>query len=287
MQVTQLDRDLYCLATAGFLVIPDFLAEPIVNAIEESAVAFELEVEAFAAAGGKVALRHSWPLRTTRCLFAVSLEIQDFVMNDYLQSVARAYLKRPILRDCLLQTVMPDGRNAGRGANGDLSIHRDTMWDEDQADPYYLHAFLVLDDFTAYNGATVVVPGTHRAREPGYYFKHSDPRRPQSGIDYAVYEKRYFPSAIQLKAQRGSLILLDPMVIHSQGNNVTNAPRRLVNATFRNSMCRPRPALLNARRIAALHSRVPVRPDLLLMLEDDPSLPSVFGPLGAEPLMCG
>jgi ectoine hydroxylase-related dioxygenase (phytanoyl-CoA dioxygenase family) len=277
---TQFERDLYCLRCAGYCVIPRFLTGQLLTAIVDAAAGFEDEVARFAEQGGEVILRHGWPLRTTRCLYAVSSEVQNLVMSDTIQSLAKAYLEEPVLRDCLVQTNMPDSRNAERGADADVSYHRDTLWPELEIRPIYLHCFLLLTDFTVENGATIVVPGSHLIREPDYYFKHTDPRSRQQGIDYRVYERRYFPSSVQLIASRGSLVLLDPMTIHTQGTNTSPYPRSLLNMTFRAGDVNGRPPLLNSRLIAERFSRVPVRSDFLDLLESDSTLPAHFGPLG-------
>ena len=278
--VSQIERDLYCLSCSGFAVLPHFLDSARVDAIARAAREFEGEVQRFVDAGGTAILRHSWPLRTTRCLYAVSREVQDLVMDPRVQALAHGYLGAPILRDCLIQTNMPDPQNAKRGPQGDVSFHRDTLWPEGRIRPMYLHVFLLLTDFGQENGATIVVPGTHRRAEPGYYFKHTDPRSAQDGIEYKVYERRYFPSHIQLEAPRGSIVLLDPMTIHTQGINVTNEPRSLINMTFRAEGVVGMPALLNARKIAEHFARVPVRSDLLNILESCAELPAHFGPIG-------
>lgn len=277
---TQFERDLYCLACAGYAVIPGFVENSWVDRLLVAAQEFEQEVVEFVASGGTAILRHSWPLKTTRCLYAVSAEFQDLIMDETVQAFAHKYLDKPVLRDCLLQTNAPDPRNAKRGIQADVSFHRDTLWTAEVIQPQYLHIFVLLSDCTRENGATIVVPGTHRLREPGYYFKHTDPRSQQEGIDYRVYERRYFPSSIQLEAPKGSLMLLDPMTIHTQGNNVTDQPRSLVNMTFRAHDVAGTPPLLNARAIAERHARVSVRPDLLEILEANPDLPAHFGPLG-------
>lgn len=278
----QFERDLYCLQCAGFAVIPGFLHGPTLNTLARLSQSFEDEVERFVVAGGRAILRHSWPLRTTRALYAVAVEFQDLLMNATVQAFVRGYLGQAILRDCLVQTNMPDPRNAKRGVGGSVSFHRDTKWHDQAIHPMYLHVFLLLTDLTRENGATIVVPGTHRTREPGYYFKDTDPRTPQPGIDYRVYERRYFPSGVQLEAPRGSLLLLDPMTIHTQGINVTQEKRSLLNMAFRASGIDGTPRLLDARAIAERHARVPVRPDLLAILESNPTLPQHFGPLGNE-----
>lgn len=277
---SQFDRDLYCLRCAGYALIPDFCVGRELDAITEVSREFEAEVARFVAAGGSAILRHSWPLQTTRCMYAVSAEVQDLAAHPAIQRLVREYLGPAVLRDCLVQTNMPDARNTRRGLDADVSFHRDTLWPAEEIRPCYLHVFLLLDDFTGENGATIVVPGTHRVREPDYYFKHADPRSPQAGIDYRVYERRYFPSAVQIEAGRGSLMLLDPMTIHTQGNNVTGRPRSLLNMTFRAADVIGTPALLNARAIAERFARVPMRPDVLELLEAGAGLPAHFGPLG-------
>jgi len=277
---TQADRDLYCLECSGFVILPSFVAADALHNISRKGLEFEEEVARFVDAGGEAILRHSWPLRTTRCMYAIASEVQELALDPTVQMFAQRYLGRAVLRDCLIQTNMPDDRNAKRGLGADLSFHRDTLWPSDSIHRMYLHAFVLLDDFTRQNGATVVVPGSHRLREPGYYFKLTDPRGPQSGIDYRVYERRYFPSAVPLEAPRGSLVLLDPMAIHTQGNNVTAKRRSLLNMTFRSAGVVGSPPLLNARAIAERFARVPVRAELLDLLESDQSLPAHFGPLG-------
>ncbi|WP_281561653.1 phytanoyl-CoA dioxygenase family protein [Thalassomonas sp. RHCl1] len=278
MSINQHDRDLYCLKQAGYIVLKDFVDIALVDKIEKACVGFELEVEAFRSEQ-EVILSHSWPLRTTRCLYAVSQELQDLVMRERIQKLVHGYLDKPVLRDSLMQTNMPDPRNAERGLDGDISFHRDTLWPDGEITPNYLHVFLLLNDFTPEHGATIVVPGTHREKEPGYYFKNSDPRPPQKGIDYRVYEQSYFPSTTQLLAPRGSVILMDPMMIHSQGINIADTPRRVINTTFRAAQTVGKPPLLNARAIAEHTARVPIRQDLLSLLEDTESLPSEYGPL--------
>jgi ectoine hydroxylase-related dioxygenase (phytanoyl-CoA dioxygenase family) len=276
---TQFDRDLYCLPCSGFAILPRLVDSQRVDAIARRAGEFEEEVAEFVDAGGDAILRHNWPLRTTRCLYAIVPEIQDLVMDTAVQ-YARAYLGQPVLRDCLIQTNMPDTRNAGRGLQSDVSYHRDTLWPSDVIRPMYMHIFLLLSDFTRDNGATIVVPGTHKVREPGYYFKQTDPRAPQEGINYRLYEREYFPSSVQLEAPCGSLVLLDPMAIHTQGNNVLQERRSLLNMTFRAADIAGTPPLLNARAIAERFARVPMRPEFLDLLEANPALPAHFGPLG-------
>ena len=280
--VTQFDRDMYCLRCAGFLVFRDFVPLQTLQRIKEAAEQFALEVSRYVNIKGIADRSYNWPLQYTRCLYAVNTEIQDIAMDPKILRIVHEYLCNPVLRDCLLQANMVEPLTVARGVSGEVSYHRDTLWPGTTIEPMYLHAFVLLDDFTALNGATVVVPGSHGEREPGYYFKDSDPRLPQGGIRYRVYERTYFGSAVTLSAPRGSVIFLDPMCIHTQGNNVTDSTRSLVNITFRAASTTGEPPMLNARSIAERHARVRMRSDFIGMLECDSRLPAYYGPLGSE-----
>ncbi|HSI50387.1 MAG TPA: phytanoyl-CoA dioxygenase family protein [Ideonella sp.] len=283
MTIAQFERDLFCLQTAGFVVLPGFVSEDQLAALLPPLTAFEAEVEHYAKTAGKVNFTHGWPLLTTRCAYCVSEELQALAMSQRVQAMAQTYLGGAVIRDCLLQTNMPDPRSQARGLGGRLSYHRDTLWKDGPILPSYLHAFILLTDLTAENGATFVVPGSHRLREPGYYFKHTEAGVREEGINYLVYDQAYFPSAVQILAPRGSLVFLDPMAIHSQGINVTAQRRTLVNITFRAASIVGNPPLLNARKLALEAARVPLRPDFLALLEDRAELPAHFGPLGTAP----
>lgn len=283
MPIPQFQRDLYCLRTAGYAVFRGFLEPARADALREELLAFEAEVRRHARVEGSVDFVHGWPLVTTRCLYCVSEAVQDLAMHEQVQAVAQEHLGGAVIRDCLLQTNMPDPNSRQRSVHGRLSFHRDTLWKDGPIEPSYLHAFVLLTDCTFRNGATCVVPGSHREREPGYYFKHNDTGVREEGINYLVWDPAYFPSTTSIVAPRGSLVFLDPMTIHSQGLNQTRGKRVLLNITFRRHDIVGNPPLLDAARIARESARVPVRPDFLALLESNPALPAHFGPLGTPP----
>jgi ectoine hydroxylase-related dioxygenase (phytanoyl-CoA dioxygenase family) len=283
MPIPQSDRDIYCLRSAGYAVFPQFLDSERTDALRNELQAFEAEVRRYAQRKGGVDFVHGWPLLTTRCLYCVSETVQDIAMDARIQAVAHRYLGGAVIRDCLLQTNMPDPNSRQRSVHGRLSFHRDTLWKDGPIEPSYLHAFILLTDFTFRNGATCVVPGSNHEREPGYYFKHNDVGIREEGINYLVWDPGYFPSMTPILAPKGSLVFLDPMTIHSQGLNQTRGKRVLLNITFRRHDIAGNPPLLNAARIAREAARVPVRPDFLAQLESNPDLPAHFGPLGTPP----
>ncbi len=98
--------------------------------------------------------------------------------------------------------------------HGQARYHRDLPWQHfTSSRPLALNALFCADAFTAENGATRVIPASHR-QEPF----PSDPlvRRVERVIT----------------APAGAFIVLDAMLFHSGGHNTTAAPRRAVNHVF-------------------------------------------------------
>lgn len=79
--------------------------------------------------------------------------------------------------------------------------------------PLAVNALFCIDDFTLENGATFVLPATHKA------------------INYpsGSYIQR---NALQITARAGQYILIDCMLFHSGGLNRTNKERRAVNHVY-------------------------------------------------------
>ncbi|HWO17762.1 MAG TPA: phytanoyl-CoA dioxygenase family protein [Kofleriaceae bacterium] len=75
---------------------------------------------------------------------------------------------------------------------------------------------LLLDDFTADNGATWVLPGSHRTAE-------------------APSEQDFFANASRIIAPAGSAVYLNPRVWHAGGRNTTASWRHSITL----NMCRP------------------------------------------------
>jgi len=79
--------------------------------------------------------------------------------------------------------------------------------------PLALNALFCIDDFTLENGSTLVLQGSHKAEN----------------FPSEVYIKN---NAFQITAKRGSFIVLDCMLFHSGGKNLTKRPRRAVNHVY-------------------------------------------------------
>lgn len=79
--------------------------------------------------------------------------------------------------------------------------------------PLAINALFCIDDFTVENGATFVLPASHKSE--------------------AFPSSRYIlKNAIQVEANAGSFILLDCMLYHAGGYNTTRSERRAVNHVY-------------------------------------------------------
>jgi ectoine hydroxylase-related dioxygenase (phytanoyl-CoA dioxygenase family) len=114
------------------------------------------------------------------------------------------------LFDCSVNATRPS-RGADGGGTG---WHRDFGSDlhHGSAIPSHLFLLFCLDDLTAENGGTWVVPGSHR-------------RCLQPEPEISSMER--YPSAMRIEAQAGDLVALDPATLHASGLNRSGADRRL------------------------------------------------------------
>lgn len=86
--------------------------------------------------------------------------------------------------------------------------------------PLMLNMLVMLDDFTAENGATLVLPGSHR----------------HAGIpDAAVF----FANASPIVGTAGSVLLFDSNLVHAAGENRSGARRRALTLTFTPPFVKP------------------------------------------------
>lgn len=103
----------------------------------------------------------------------------------------------------------PNGKPYNQGA-----WHRDLPYQHFVASrPLAINALFCLDAFTPANGATMVLPASHRQEAfPSDHFVSTQ--------------------ALPVAAPAGSFIVLDCMVFHSGGVNTTSRPRRAVNHVY-------------------------------------------------------
>ena len=105
--------------------------------------------------------------------------------------------------------INPPGETYNQGA-----WHRDLPYQHYiSSSPLAINALFCVDDFTLENGATFVLPATHKTTN---YPSESYIRR----------------NALRVEAKAGQYILLDCMIFHSGGLNRTSLERRAVNHVY-------------------------------------------------------
>lgn len=109
---------------------------------------------------------------------------------------------------------------ANKSKYGQASFHRDLPYQHFVSSrPLAINALFALDDFTAENGATRVIPASHHRED----FPSDDTVRRRQ---------------VQVTVPRGTFIILDCMLYHAGSTNHTDRNRRGVNHVFTIPMLR-------------------------------------------------
>lgn len=133
----------------------------------------------------------------------------SLVLNEKLLSVLRKLISGRFILNQQNGVINPPQEPYNQGA-----WHRDLPYQHFvSTKPLAINALFCVDEFTIENGATYVLPASHKSERfpsPNYIRKN----------------------AIQVEARAGSFILLDCMLFHAGGYNRTDAVRRAVNHIY-------------------------------------------------------
>jgi ectoine hydroxylase-related dioxygenase (phytanoyl-CoA dioxygenase family) len=196
-----------------------------------------LELEAFSTAfdrarrllierhGGLGALRAIDEHNTVRAPLSVDHLFLEIASNDAVLGICRRLMGQYIVLNQQNGIINPPhGIRYNQGA-----YHRDLPFQHFVSSrPLAVNALFCLDEFTLANGATCVVPASHK--------EEAFPSDPVVNA-----------TEIQLSAPRGSYIILDALLYHRGGVNRTDTDRRAVNHLFSIPLIRPQinlPAVL-------------------------------------------
>jgi ectoine hydroxylase-related dioxygenase (phytanoyl-CoA dioxygenase family) len=150
------------------------------------------------------------------CLRAYNLVRRAAIFREALQKrEVIAIVDQMLGKDCILHSF--EARTALPGG-GQQSLHRDMPFVEKMA--LSVNVVWMLDDFTAENGATRVVPGSHA--------------RPEGPERDSVY-----PDEVLATAPAGTLLLFNTMAWHGGGPNRTERIRRGIHAHYCRSWVKP------------------------------------------------
>jgi ectoine hydroxylase-related dioxygenase (phytanoyl-CoA dioxygenase family) len=194
------------IAEQGFAVIPGVFSP---GDVERMRAAIE---EVFACEEGALA-GHGPHVR-----FSVNLTNKHAVFRETIQQPFLMELMAALLGDDFILGSLHT-RSTYPGAPAQ-QLHRDWMLDRRIPFPTHVNSMWMLDDFTAENGATRLVPGSHL-------------------WDGEPEAQKVYPGEVQATGAAGSVAVFDSRVYHAGGANRSGNARRGLTGFFCRSWAKP------------------------------------------------
>jgi ectoine hydroxylase-related dioxygenase (phytanoyl-CoA dioxygenase family) len=210
----------------GYTIIPAQVSPDQIAALNAAADRALDKVTRVTASGVRVAhTQVNRYVRAARCFYTWDTASRRLLGHATVQALGKLVLGQPRLWEMTVLEALPKPDGADLGP---FDWHRDfSAAPADGLQQSYLWVFTCLTDVTSDNGATWVVPGSHR--DPSL-------RPPGQGDGQAG------GNAVQLTARAGDIVVINPVMLHRVGDNRTRSGRRLALVGF----CRSdRPPLLN------------------------------------------
>lgn len=204
---TAVDRACEQLSLLGYAIIDGGYTSEELKAFSD---AFDRALEKLYLKFGRDRLAEIDEHNTIRILMQMDPLFLDLAMNPHVLEVCKRMIGGTVTLNQQNGVINPPrGERYNQGA-----YHRDLPYQHFVSTrPLAINALFCLDRFTTENGATFVVPASHK--------------------------QEAFPSdmslrdfQVQVAAPAGSFIVLDCMVYHVGGVNQTSAPRRAVNHVY-------------------------------------------------------
>lgn len=198
-----------------------------------------------------------------RCMYLWHQMIERLLDHDTVHALAERLMPGYALND--LVANIQQGGKPHRQDGAKRGWHRDYEPRPREHGNAFLWCFFLLDDFTPDNGATFVVPGTHRA---------SVGEGPWWVDRKFHHEDNPFPTQVQAIAPAGSLLVIDSSAIHAPGTNITPNDRVTLNVR----LCEPDAAnIADHWRVAGDDIRRRASPRVERMMRiDRPDLPGTW-----------
>lgn len=171
---------------------------------------FDRTRSAYVRAHGEARLRSLDEYHTIRAPLTLgAASFLQLAFNANLAAVLGKLIEGQYILNQQNGVINPPGEGYNQG-----SWHRDLPYQHFvSSSPLAINALFCVDDFTPENGATFVLPASHKS-EP---------------FPSAAFVAR---NAVQVEARAGQFILLDCMTFHCGGFNRSGAERRAVNHVF-------------------------------------------------------
>jgi ectoine hydroxylase-related dioxygenase (phytanoyl-CoA dioxygenase family) len=219
MTSDELDKHAFAVDVSGYTVIPAQVSESELVELRDASQRALAAVWAHRQAGGK--LKHvaiGTYNRAALCLYAWSDTCVRLLEHETIHNLsARLFGNYRLWEQSVLTAEPREDKSVECGWHRDFgdSINFHTL----KSVPSYLRFFICLSDITLANGATWVVPGTHRVFSP--FEPPRDQAWPSGDLDS-------YPSRVPVLAKAGDIIVFNPAMIHSPGANHTTASRQLL-----------------------------------------------------------
>jgi ectoine hydroxylase-related dioxygenase (phytanoyl-CoA dioxygenase family) len=199
----------------GFVVFPSLLGQDVVERLRrrfEDLVAYE-----GAHAGKEVDTNEAGVRRLADLVNKGPVFEVCYSHPKVLSAIAHVFEEREFKLSSL------NGRDAAPGT-GAQPLHED--WNDYKqdgsfrasGDPFYVvNSLWMLDEFTRDNGATRVVPGTHKMRAPRYY------------LDDPLAEH---PDQLKVTGAAGTVVVFNSHLWHGGTSNISGSVRRALHSYF-------------------------------------------------------
>ena len=204
---TVVDRAAELIGLVGYAVVDAGYGADHMAALS---AAFDRAVETMYDKYGRDALAKIDEHNTIRAPLASDRLFLDLALNSNVLAVCRRLMGEYVILNQQNGVINPpDAQRYNQGA-----FHRDLPYQHFvSSHPLAINALFCLDPFTQENGATYVLPASHK----------SEPFPSEAAIG-ALQQ--------QVSAPAGSFIILDCMLFHRGGVNRTSTPRRAVNHVY-------------------------------------------------------
>lgn len=190
------------LGREGYVIVPDFIED---QWLEELRVAFDWRIEVEGKRAGSEFKPEEGAARLANCVNKGEVFLRA-VFTPWVLSVGAHVIGRPFkIHGFNARDALP-----GQG-------HQDLHADHPRSGNL-INALWLLDDFAPDNGATRVVPGSHR--------------KTNLVRDELVDPKAPHPGEVVVKAQRGSVLVIDGHLWHGGTRNVSGRRRRVLHISY-------------------------------------------------------
>ena len=205
--VTAEDEAVEQLNNAGYAVIDGGYSPVEMEALAQE---FDAIRTAYIERHGEALLTRLGELHTVRSLLAQGGKtFRQLALNQNLIALIKRMIQGRFVLNQQNGIVNPPRQKYGQSA-----WHRDLPYQHFVSTrPLAINALFCVDPFSEKNGATFVLPGSHR----------------NEAFPSAAYVQK---NAVQIEAPAGSFIVIDCMAFHAGGFNQTGMPRRAVNHLF-------------------------------------------------------